>query len=374
MTDNEPIRRRRLRNTNNSDRGGRRLRNALTVKQRLGQFYTNNYVYILEGFQIPDSVSTIIEPFAGLGDLIEFFGYNRYFVYCYDIEPKKNFIIQRDTILNPPDYTNKYVITNPPYLARNKCEDKILFDKYDVNDLYKCFLKELCINCCQGGIIIIPVNFWCSIRAGDIALRKLFLEKYVVEKIKIFEEQVFSDTTYAVCVFQFTLRTNDLSDEISIMVSPSNILMSVDLNENNNYMIGGSIYKLPESTTYKISRLTSKNKTNPSTNIMVKCIDDNENSKIGLSFVEDDDKIIDETPNQSNRTYCTLTIEPQISIEMQKQLIIKFNSYFERKRRRYHSLFLSNYRESKDIARKRVSFDLIYLIVGYILDNFDRIN
>ena len=36
-------------------------------------------------------------------------------------------------------------------------------------------------------------------------------------------------------------------------------------------------------------------------------------------------------------------------------------------REKYHSLFLTNYRESKDIARKRISFDLVYQIVGHLL-------
>jgi len=40
-------------------------------------------------------------------------------------------------------------------------------------------------------------------------------------------------------------------------------------------------------------------------------------------------------------------------------------------RDKYNSLFLTNYRESKDIARKRISFDLIYDLVGYILENYD---
>ena len=31
--------------------------------------------------------------------------------------------------------------------------------------------------------------------------------------------------------------------------------------------------------------------------------------------------------------------------------------------------FMTNYRESKDIARKRISFDLVYSIVEYILEN-----
>ena len=41
----------------------------------------------------------------------------------------------------------------------------------------------------------------------------------------------------------------------------------------------------------------------------------------------------------------------------------------EEYREKYQSLFLCNYRESKDIARKRISFDLIYDICGFILED-----
>jgi hypothetical protein len=128
-----------------------------------------------------------------------------------------NCITKRDTLKNPPNYKDKYVITNPPYLARNKSKDKQIFDKYDVNDLFKCFIKELITNVCLGGIIIIPLNFWSSIR--------------------------------------------------------------------------------------------------------------------------------------------------------QIELVEKFNKFLDERRKKYNSLFLTNYRESKDIARKRISFDLVYLIVGYLLEN-----
>ena len=40
-------------------------------------------------------------------------------------------VIKRDTILNPPNYNNKFIITNPPYLARNKSKDKTLFKQID---------------------------------------------------------------------------------------------------------------------------------------------------------------------------------------------------------------------------------------------------
>ena len=111
-------------------------------KQELGQFYTTNQEYILQGMKIPDNIKTIIEPFTGNGDLLTFIEKEKYIIECYDIDPKKKYIIKKNTIKNPPNYKDKYLITNPPYLARNKSKDKSLFDKYDVNDLYKCVIKN----------------------------------------------------------------------------------------------------------------------------------------------------------------------------------------------------------------------------------------
>jgi hypothetical protein len=349
-------------------------------KQILGQFYTTNQQYILQGMKIPDNIKNIIEPFAGNGDLINFIENEQdknninYIIECYDIEPKKTYILKQDTIKNPPDYNNKYLITNPPYLARNKSKDKSLFDKYHVNDLYKCVIKDILTNICLGGIFIIPLNFWCSIRNADIELRKAFLEKYNIILLNIFEEQVFDDTTYTICSFQFELKkNNDYSNKINIIVYPSKTNINIELNNGNNFIIGGDIYNLKLKNTYKITRLTKKNKEKSNTNILVKCIDDNIKSQIGLSFVEDKDIYIDNTPNQTARTYATLIIEPKIEKDKQKQLIAKFNKYLEEHRKKYNSLFLTNYRESKDIARKRISFDLVYSITGYILDNFNDI-
>jgi len=111
---------------------------------------------------------------------------------------------------------------------------------------------------------------------------------------------------------------------------------------------------------------------NKNTNILVKCIDDNIKEKIQLKLVDDNNIYIDNTPKLSCRTYATLIINPPINIEKQKQLVNKFNVYFNTYREKYHSLFLSNYRESKDIARKRISFELIYKIVGYLLERLDQ--
>ena len=45
----------------------------------------------------------------------------------------------------------------------------------------------------------------------------------------------------------------------------------------------------------------------------------------------------------------------------------RFNILLEEKREMYNSFFLSNYRESKEYARKRISFDLVYNIVGSLI-------
>ena len=345
-------------------------------KHRLGQFFTTNYKYILCNMKIPNNILHIIEPFTGNGDLLEFIeNKDLYTIECYDFEPKKDFIIQRDTIQFPPNYENKFILTNPPYLARNKSNDKVVFDKYDVNDLFKCFIKELTINTCIGGIIIVPLNFWSSIRKNDILLRKSFLEIYNIIQLNIFGERVFDDTSYTVCSFQFEKKNNtNIINEINITIYPSNVIITTILNIGNNYLIGGDIYHLETKGIYKISRLTNKNKTKQNTNILVKCIDDNVNSKIGLSIVSNDAIYIDDTPNLSARTYATLIIEPKIDLDKQKIIVDKFNTFLDNYRTQYHSLFLSNYRESKDIARKRISFDLVYSIVEHFLDDIDTIS
>ena len=333
-------------------------------KKKLGQFFTTNYKYILQNLNIPDNINNIIEPFTGNGDLLNFISNDKN-IECYDIDPKKDFIIKKDTILNPPNYNNKFILTNPPYLARNKSKNKTLFDKYNYNDLYKCFIHQIIDSECLGGILIIPLNFWCSIRKNDISLRKDFVKKFSIIHMNIFEEKVFDDTSYTICSFQFELKNNN---NIECTIYPNNKKISFKLNKKNNYTIGGKIYKLQHDKNIKIERLTKNNNNSKfRTNILAKCIDNNINNKICLKYVNDDEIFIDNTPKLSARSYATLIIEPKLNEEEQKKLIKKFNDYLENQRNEYYSLFLTNYRESNSIARKRISFNLVFNIVNYLL-------
>jgi len=341
------------------------IKNAVS-KSSLGQFYTTNYNYILQEFHIKEGI-TIIEPFAGNGDLLKFIEPTKHTIECYDIDPKKDYIIQRDTLLYPPSFTNKFVLTNPPYLAKNKSSNKEIYNKYGCDDLYKCFIKILTADICEGGIIIVPLNFLSSIRTNDINLRKLFLSTYCIEKINIFEEQVFDDTSYTVCSISFK-KKGAIFEETICTIYPIKTQIRFELNEKNNYTIGGEIYLLPVNPNYKIERATKLTKNKECiTNILVKCIDDNMNSKIQLKMV--DTPHIDNTPNLTERSYATLVVEPALSIEKQEKLVIEFNRMLNEYREKYHSLFLTNYRESNTIARKRISFGLVFQLCGYILRN-----
>jgi hypothetical protein len=346
-------------------------------KKRFGQFYTTNYAYILKNMYIPDNINNIIEPFAGQCDLIKFidkYQKNRnILIECYDIDVKKPIVKYRDTLINPPNYSKKFILTNPPYLARNKSKNKIIFDKYKQNDLYKCFISDLTINKCVGGIIIVPVNFWCSIRKNDILLRKTFIQTYDIVLINVFEEPVFKDTTYAICSFQFKLRnsSNDYQNDNIIkcdIYKNNKIQNTIEfiLSNNNNFTVGGEIYNLNQSEKINVSRLTSNNINNEfRTNILLKCIDDSILNKINISIT--DDIYIDNTPKLSARSYATLVIEPKLNINQINILINKFNLYLNDKRKQYNSLFLTNYRDSNTIARKRISFNLAFNIINHIL-------
>ena len=339
-------------------------------QSKLGQFFTTRYEHILQNMNIPTNDQIIIEPFAGECDLMNFLkNKSLYTIEYYDIDPKFDFIIKQDTLKNPPIYKNKYIITNPPYLARNKNKEKSIYDQYNLNDLYKCFIKTIILDPCNGGIIVIPVNFLCSIRKNDILLRKQFLQLYTINHINIFEEQVFEDTAYSVCSLQFELKTNTLLNQnINCSIYPSGNNIQFILNEKNNYTIGGEIYKLNIISDNKISRATKLTEDSSCiTNIVLKAIDDNSNNKIQLKIVEDESKYIDNTDNLSCRTYASLVIKPMLSLEKQTELVANFNSKLDEYRLKYNSLFLTNYRESSDIARKRISFDCAFKLCSHLL-------
>ena len=324
-------------------------------KKALGQFYTTNYEYILEGFSVP-SGSKVVEPFVGQGDLLKWIGPD-HSVEVYDIDPKID-AITRDTLLDPPDYEGKFVITNPPYLAKNKNKDKTIYNKYVVDDLYKGFLKSLVEGGVQGGIVIIPLNF---ISDRGKKIRDTFFQNYNITKMKIFEETVFRDTSYTVCAFQFAKGKQAGTFPATIL--PSGKEIDLLLEEKWGWRVGGHLHE-KKTSKYKIGRLLPGHV--PSSDLFLYAIDTGTNDgRIRLDI-----KKQHFYGKNTDRAFATITTNVPIKDE---QLVVKmFNEQLESRRGQYHSLFLTNYRNStKSYARKRISFDMCYGMIKEILEELD---
>lgn len=342
----------------------------MNSKQELGQFYTTNAKYIIGNLikDIPNNAN-IIDPFAGNWDLLNYISDNKEVndIIAFDLEPQNKKTKKRDTLINPPDYSGLYVITNPPYLAKNKTKNKDIFGLYNVGDLYKASIET--IIGCEGGILIVPLNFLCDCRG--IETRVKFLSQYKIQSLNIFEEQVFNDTAYTVCAFSFIKKEN--SKQVlrprfyPVKKNGNNSESKYTIKASENYTMGGCFLNKIESqkSSIKIGRLTKDLKKGYYiSNLYLYAIDSG--SKDGIVRLEKKEEPY--YGKETDRAFATIIFDKKIPVEWEEQIINEFNTILNYNRERYHSLFLTNFRNStKEYARKRISFDLAFDIISYIL-------
>lgn len=342
------------------------------TKKNRGQFYTTNSSYILEGMPLPPAdIRCIMEPFAGKGDLLEWVKQSGCTapIEAYDIEPKGAGIVQRDTLKNPPNYENTWILTNPPYLARNKCENKELYDLYETNDLYKCFLSSVVKQGCKGGIVIIPAGFFFSPRDLDVRCRDDFLRRYKLIKVKYFEEAVFEDTSTTVVAIAFEKSDVELKEQqVEWELLPSKQKKSFWMSSANDWIIGGEIYKLSVPDGISVRRHVegqALKKGEQQTFMTLDALDSgSKDGRICMKYTKD----FIYPAKDCSRTYATLRISGKnLSEEDQIKLCKEFNEFVEAKREETNSFFLPQYRESKEYARKRIPFELAYRIVLHLI-------
>lgn len=323
-------------------------------KIKLGQFYTKRSQYIIGNLiKDLDKNKIVVEPFCGEGDLLIF--ENEYEI--YDIEPKIDNCIKRDTLIYPPDYTHKLVVTNPPFLARNKNKNKELYDLYNVGDLYKAAIKS--IMTCEGGILIIPLNFFSD---EDNDIRNIFFNRFQIIQLNIFEETVFDDTSYTICSFSFKLKENNENiSEIKCVFFPSNMKRVFTIDKNNGWKIGAEFYNLINIKT-NIKRLRIGGI--PNSNLYLRCIDTGStNGRISLSINKNH-----YYGKETDRSFATLVLDKEYTIEQEEIICKHFNEILENYRNKYNSMFLTNFRNStSSYARKRISFDVAYKLIEYII-------
>lgn len=342
----------------------------------LCQFYTTSAEHILTDFDefidilLSSSSKIIVEPFCGKGDLLFWLkdkikqhsvNLDDFIIETYDLDPKLDFTIKQDTLESPPDYQDKFIITNPPYLASNKSENKLIYLKENLDDYYKIFIKHLTLNICNTGIIIIPFNFFLGQRTKDIELRNKFFSLYKILKVNVFEEKVFELTDYSICSILFTRgETKDLEFNFY----PEKKVMKFNLIEFNN------IFEMFEyNTGIKVGRIViddREDETTKFTNLHLRAIDTGTMDGRICLYRE-------ETLNYgkvSDRTFCQIKINfRKLSKDEEERIVLEFNKIVEEARNKYHSLFLINYRHSAVYQRKRIEFKMAYRIIGKIIED-----
>ena len=318
--------------------------------------YSENFnVLLFDLFQGFNYSKEVVDPFAGKGDLL--FTLERFKkVNMYDIEPEHPDIIEQDTLMEPVDYDNKYVVTNPPYLAKNKNKDKFLYNLYKVDDLYKASIKSIINGKALGGCLIVPLNFLTDENTKD--LRKEFFSKYHIANLNIFKQQMFKYTKYNTCSFNFFLGKQE--KPIKTVIFNELIELNIELKEEYGYRLFGEFYKSLDIPTTIVRHIPNNN---VSSNILIHCIDGiKADNLIRAEYVE-------ELPIIKESDRNTFVASVNLTKEEQLQIIEYFNNFVNTYRDKYYNLIFTNYRENN---RKRISFDLAYKILQKGIDELHK--
>lgn len=365
-------------------------------KKQNGQFFTTNSDYILKGFSkyIKNKIAT--DPFAGNKDLIFWAQKNgAKSIIGFDVD--KNYvdnktIFWKDSINSSQKY--KFVITNPPYLHKNKA-DKNTKEKYfnrhnaQFEDLYQLSIKSILDS--DEGILIVPLNFLSAENSKKI--RGLFFNRFKIIKLNIFSEQVFEDTTYNVVSFYFKKRKERSSEnKILATIFPEERKIEFILEKEYDWQFGGEfINRIKKTKNYlgifrltedylksgehevemalqnikdkKIFRISSEFKKLIGNNILfLRAIDSKNGKKIQLEDIRDYE-IKGLVGKKTSRNMAHLIFRREIPINEQKELMLKFNKELNKEREKHFSYFLTNFRDNN---RKRISFDLTYKFLNYL--------
>lgn len=369
------------------------------TKRQLGQFFTVNSDYILQGLEKYPYKKEITDPFAGNRDLMIWAKkQNAKSVVGFDIDKRlvdNKKVFFGDSLVDSRNYD--FVLTNPPYLYINKADEVIkkkYFNNSTFSDFYQISLSKIMNS--REGIVIVPINFLSAENSKKI--RNLFFSKFKIVQMNYFKQRVFSDTTYNVISFYYKLKENIPEDSFCIKAAifPENIKTKIKLEKKYDWTIGGDfLHKVnAQSNNLGISRFTEddiekgeieitvafghlKNKGKLKINknihkkiksniLLLKAIDTGtDNGKISLENIKNYgvDCLVSK---QSSRNQIYLMFKENVPIGAQERIIDLFNQEVRDMREKYLSLFMTNFRDND---RKRISFDFAYRLINHLYYN-----
>lgn len=306
----------------------------------------------------PDDV--IIEPFVGNGDLLKNFDLKTQVVKTYDIETPvyTEFLFERkDTLKNNVLEEGCFVITNPPFLAKNKMslETKEAYKEEltDVADLYQIFIKQLIETKVRGGVLILPSNFAFGKQARE--LFESFRECYYIKQLNIFETKTFEDTTQSIISLLFTRNRC----ETEALIHGKEV---IDFSDKFDEIIefDWKTY-FPCKTSFKIKRFYELKNDEIPTHISVSLID---------GKGEDIHAFWNSEPKEhkhTDRAYINIVLDKKTYEKIDEEKVIEiFNKTLKKLREETHSLVLTSYREFR---RKRLTFEEAFHLIRYAIES-----
>jgi hypothetical protein len=312
-----------------------------TGKQYNGQYFTTNAERILSGWENLVSTKRCIDPFCGGYDLLDWCksnGASSVEGYDIDLTNSDNRATYRNSLIDVPDFTGKFLVSNPPFLARNKCRsgDTTPYDKWGQSDYYKCHIASLSANGCDEGILIVPSNF---LSESNQKARETFFTEYNIVEAKYWNEQVFDDATTGITAFHFRRKDSVLItgfESFPVTIYPDNKTFVCELYASNKYLHGKEFFDFINQK----SSYTFEKDVKPNTNIVVGSMDF---GKYKTGFHYNDGEPIS-SPKSVITTYQVSVSGNRVVSESEQRMIVeKANSILKHYREKYHSMFLSNY-------------------------------
>jgi len=374
-------------------------KSQMTKKRLNGQFFTTNPDYILEGFSRYIKGKDATDPFAGNKDLIFWakkHGVRKIQGFDIDIEYIDDKVVFRNDSINCIK-KYKFVLTNPPYLHKNKATKEVkrrFFNgkNSEFEDLYQVSTNAILNS--DEGILVVPLNFLSAENSKKI--RDIFFNKFQIISLNIFKEKVFNDTTYNVVSFYYkkAKKQND-KNIIDATIFPDNKRVKIVLHREHHWKLGGHFFTLVHSTKNLLGvyRLTEKHLIEGSKElklaynniknirsynldasvtkilknniIFLRAIDSKNGKKIQLEDIRNYG-VCGLVGKNTSRNMAHLLFKENVDIDTQKKLILYFNEELIQNREKYFSLFLTNFRDNN---RKRISFDFTYRFINYIYIN-----
>jgi len=371
----------------------------MTHKRLNGQFFTTRSDYILSGFSkyIKDKNTT--DPFAGNKDLIFWAKKNGVkTIRGFDVD--KNYtdnklVFWNDSIKSIKKYD--FVITNPPYLHKNKATKEVK-EKYFqgsnslLEDLYQVSINSILDS--EEGILIVPLNFLSAKNSKKI--RDIFFNKFHIVSLNIFKERVFEDTTYNVISFYYKKNKGARGKNIiNTTIFPDKNKVKITLERESHWQLGGiffnlinsvknplGVYRLTEKhllrgnkklklaynnikniRTYRVNKNMQRLLKNNI--IFLRAIDSKNGKKIQLEDIRNYG-VSGLVGKNTSRNMAYLLFKRELDVNIQRKLINYFNEELAQNREKYFSLSLTNFRDNN---RKRIGFDFAYKLINYIFIN-----